>query len=34
MNNEKSALRSAPPDELVRHDECRRIMVRTGESGL
>ena len=34
MNNEKSALRAAPPDELVRHDECRRIMVRTAESGL
>ena len=34
MNNEKSALRTAPSDELVRHDECRRIMVRTAESGL
>ena len=34
MNNEKAALRAAPPDELVRHDECRRIMVRTAESGL
>jgi len=34
MNNEKSAIRAAPPDEVLRHDECSRIMVRTAESGL
>jgi uncharacterized protein len=27
-------LRDAPPDEVVRCEECRRILVRTGESGL
>ena len=27
-------LRSAAPDEVVRCEECRRILVRTGESGL
>ena len=25
---------AAPPDEVLRHEECRRIMVRTAESGL
>ena len=34
MNNEKSAIRAAPADEVLRHDECGRIMVRTAESGL
>jgi predicted nucleic acid-binding Zn-ribbon protein len=34
MNNEKSAIRSAAPDEVLRHEECGRIMVRTAESGL
>ncbi len=34
MNNEKTAIRSAAPDEVLRHDECGRIMVRTAESGL
>lgn len=34
MNNEKSAIRSAPVDEVLRHEECGRIMVRTAESGL
>ena len=34
MNNEKSAIRAAPVDEVLRHDECGRIMVRTAESGL
>jgi predicted nucleic acid-binding Zn-ribbon protein len=34
MNNEKSAIRAAAPDEVLRHDECGRIMVRTAESGL
>jgi predicted nucleic acid-binding Zn-ribbon protein len=32
--NERATLRSTPPDEVVQHDECRRIMVRTEESGL
>ena len=27
-------VKSAPPDEVVRCEECRRIMVRTAESGL
>jgi predicted nucleic acid-binding Zn-ribbon protein len=34
MNNEKSAFRTAPPDEVLRHEECNRILVRTAESGL
>lgn len=34
MNNEKSAVRTAEPDEVLRHEECGRIMVRTAESGL
>jgi uncharacterized protein len=34
MNNEKSAIRAAPVDEVLRHEECGRIMVRTAESGL
>ena len=34
MNNEKSAFRAAPPDEVLRHEECNRILVRTAESGL
>jgi predicted nucleic acid-binding Zn-ribbon protein len=29
-----NAVRSAPPDEVVRCEECRRILVRTAESGL
>jgi predicted nucleic acid-binding Zn-ribbon protein len=33
MNNEKAEYRSAPVDEVLRH-ECRRILVRTPESGL
>jgi predicted nucleic acid-binding Zn-ribbon protein len=32
--SERSRVRSAPPDEVVRCDECRRILVRTPESGL
>jgi predicted nucleic acid-binding Zn-ribbon protein len=32
--SEKSRVRAAPPDEVVRCDECRRILVRTAESGL
>lgn len=27
-------VKAAPPDEVVRCEECRRIMVRTAESGL
>jgi predicted nucleic acid-binding Zn-ribbon protein len=34
MNNEKSYVRAAPVDEVLRHEECGRIMVRTAESGL
>ena len=34
MNNEKSAIRTAAPDEVLQHEECGRIMVRTAESGL
>jgi predicted nucleic acid-binding Zn-ribbon protein len=31
---ERSRVRSAAPDEVVRCEECRRILVRTNESGL
>ena len=31
---ELNEIRAAAPDEVVRHEECRRILVRTGESGL
>lgn len=34
MGNEKSAIRTAGVDDVLRHDECGRIMVRTAESGL
>jgi predicted nucleic acid-binding Zn-ribbon protein len=35
LNNvDLSRIRSADPDEVVRCEECRRIMVRTDESGL
>lgn len=34
MGNEKAAIRAAPVDEVLRHEECGRIMVRTAESGL
>ena len=34
MNNEKAEFRAAPADEVLRHDECNRILVRTAESGL
>lgn len=30
----RAALRAADPDEVVRCEECRRILVRTAESGL
>jgi hypothetical protein len=32
--SELSAVRSAGPDEVVRCDNCRRILIRTDESGL
>lgn len=32
--SEKARVRAAPPDEVIRCDECRRILVRTNESGL
>jgi predicted nucleic acid-binding Zn-ribbon protein len=31
---ERSILRKTPPDEVVRHEDCRRILVRTAESGV
>lgn len=34
MNNEKAHVRSAAVDDVLRHEECGRIMVRTAESGL
>ena len=34
MGNEKSEVRAAPADEVLRHEGCGRIMVRTAESGL
>ena len=34
MNNEKSDIKAAAVDAVLRHDECGRIMVRTAESGL
>ncbi len=32
--SERARVKAAAPDEIVRCDECRRIMVRTAESGL
>lgn len=32
--SERARVKAAPADEVVRCDECRRIMVRTAESGL
>jgi predicted nucleic acid-binding Zn-ribbon protein len=32
--SERVRVKSAPADEVVRCDDCRRIMVRTAESGL
>jgi hypothetical protein len=31
---ELNEIRAAAPDEVIRHEECRRILVRTSESGL
>lgn len=32
--SELNAVRAAAPDDVVRCDNCRRVLVRTGESGL
>lgn len=32
--SELATLRSADPTEVIRHEECRRILIRTVESGL
>jgi len=32
--SELASIRSAPADEVLRHEECQRILVRTPESGL
>jgi hypothetical protein len=32
--SERSRLKGAAPDEVIRCDECGRILVRTAESGL
>lgn len=32
--NDLNTIRSASPDEVIRCEECRRILVRTAESGL
>jgi predicted nucleic acid-binding Zn-ribbon protein len=32
--SERSRIKVAPPDEVFRCEECRRILVRTAESGL
>ncbi len=34
MGNEKADIKAAPADEVLRHEECGRIMVRTAESAL
>ncbi|GAC1608752.1 MAG: C4-type zinc ribbon domain-containing protein [Mycobacteriales bacterium] len=34
MQNEKAEVRAAAVDEVLRHEECGRIMVRTAESGI
>jgi len=31
---ELNEIRAAAPDEVLRHEECRRILIRTAESGL
>jgi len=31
---ELNEIRAAAPDEVIRHEECRRILVRTPDSGL
>jgi predicted nucleic acid-binding Zn-ribbon protein len=32
--SERARVKAAPPDEVIRCEECRRIMVRDAESGL
>lgn len=32
--NDLTGVRQAPPDEVLRHDDCGRILIRTAESGL
>jgi predicted nucleic acid-binding Zn-ribbon protein len=32
--SELAAIKAADPDEVIRHEECQRILVRTPESGL
>jgi predicted nucleic acid-binding Zn-ribbon protein len=32
--SERSRVKAAPPDEVVQCEECRRILIRTEESGL
>ncbi|MEV1289314.1 C4-type zinc ribbon domain-containing protein [Micromonospora sp. NPDC049679] len=34
FGSERGRIKAAAPDEVVRCEECRRIMVRTAESGL
>ncbi len=34
MGNEIADIRAAAPDQVLRHEECTRILVRTAESGL
>jgi predicted nucleic acid-binding Zn-ribbon protein len=34
MQNEKADIRAAAVDDVLRHEECGRIMVRTAESGI
>jgi predicted nucleic acid-binding Zn-ribbon protein len=34
MQNEKAEIRAAAVDDVLRHEECGRIMVRTAESGI
>jgi predicted nucleic acid-binding Zn-ribbon protein len=31
---ELNEVRAAAPDEVVRHEECRRILIRTKDSGI
>src|SRR4051812_44205465 len=31
---ERAEVKATPPDEVIRHEDCRRILVRTAESGV
>ena len=33
-NAEMAVIKAAPADEVIRCEECQRILVRTAESGL